>query len=124
MPETEVIACSNLHRVHWQECFVADGGRRLICHFHAPDAEAVRVAFRGTDADADAIWPGTVHDRTELARADVTIALNFLPPLPADTESALEVVETECLTLYGLKLARAVISCDRRRVICVCEAPG
>lgn len=122
IPEMQL--CSNLHRVFWCESFVASEGRRRICHFRAPDAESVRLAFRRTGVTVDKIWTGTVHDGFEAATADIVVERDFLPPFPTDAKNALEVVQTGWLEPHGLKLARAVVSFNRGRVICICESPG
>jgi hypothetical protein len=49
-------ACLAMHRVHLQECLVADDGRRMLCRFTAPDAESVRVALRQTGIAFDSGW--------------------------------------------------------------------
>lgn len=118
----EKLGCAALHKVHWQESFIAEAGRRLICHFRAPDAESVRMALRLANIDADAIWTGRIYERSTPAATNVVVERLFAVP-PADAAAALEVMETEWLIPHRLKLARAIVSSNRERIICVCEAP-
>lgn len=118
----ERLGCAQLHKVHWQESFVADEGRRLICHFRAPDAESVRLALRLAHIDAESIWTGRIYEGPAPAATNVVVERLFAVP-PADAEEALALMEAEWLIPHRLKLARAIVSCDRQRVICVCEAP-
>jgi hypothetical protein len=118
----EKLGCAEMHKVHWQESFIAEEGRRLICHFRAPDAESVRMALRLAHIDADSIWTGRIYEGPAPAATNVVVERLFAVP-PADAEAALELMETEWLIPHRLKLARAIVSCNRQRVICVCEAP-
>lgn len=118
----EKLGCAAMHKVYWQESFVAAEGRRLICHFRAPDAESVRLALRLARIDADAIWTGRIYEGPAPAATNVVVERLFAVP-PADAAAALEVMEAEWLIPHRLKLVRAIVSCNRRRVICVCEAP-
>jgi hypothetical protein len=122
-PDAETAVCLDLHRVHWQESFIAAESQRQICHFRAPDAESVRMAFRQAGVIVDTIWTGTVHDGSEPATANIVVERQFQPPLPGDAKNALDVVQSEWLKPHGFKLARAIVSFDRARIICVCEAP-
>lgn len=121
--EIEGDGCFALHRVRWQESFVANEARRLICHFRAPDAESVRIALGQGGIPVDAIWTGTIHDGTEPATANIVIERDFSDPLPAGAENASALALTGCLIPHGFKLVRAVITSDRKRIICFCEAP-
>ena len=121
--EPDTAACFDLHRARCQESYVAETGRR-ICHYRAPDAESVRIAFRSAGINADAIWTGTVHGDTKPSTEYVVVDLEFRPPLPADTIAALRLARTEWLLPIGLRLARAFVSTTHGRVICMCDAEG
>jgi hypothetical protein len=121
-PDMAAAACCDLHRARWQRSYVAEAGPR-ICHYRAPDAESVRLAFRKAGIAVDAIWTGTVYGDTTPSTEYVVVDLQFFPPLPADASSALERAEAEGLLPIGLRLAQAIVSAARGRVICLCEAP-
>jgi hypothetical protein len=48
--------CFETHRVHHTHSFFARDGKRMLCFYEAPDAEAVRVAQREAAMPADAVW--------------------------------------------------------------------
>ena len=49
--------CFETHRVHHTHSFFSRDGKRMLCFYEAPDAEAVRVAQREAAMPADAVWP-------------------------------------------------------------------
>ena len=121
IPEGEAAGCSELFRVRWQESFVAEGGRRLICHFIAPDAESVRMTLRCADVAVEAVWSGSVHRWVASGGANSGNGV-FLPPLPASTTPALGAVRAAWVATDELELTRAIVSSDGVRVIGVCDA--
>src|SRR6185436_14804831 len=77
--------CYDLHRIEWKGSLLAAGGRKLICHFRAPDAESVRIAMRDMRAGFGRLWTGSVHDAPGFSAADqesanVLIERTFDPP--------------------------------------------
>jgi hypothetical protein len=119
--------CLDIHRVEWRSSLLATSGRRMICRFHAPDAESVRLALRATGADTERLWTGTVHDGPGLTEADhaasnVLIERTFPEPLP---HSEVEKSEQEgwCLKAYHVAFVRTYVSADHRRLICLYRAP-
>lgn len=121
-PDTAAAACCDLHRARWQGSYVGEAGPR-ICHYRAPDAESVRLAFRKAGIDVDAIWTGTVHGDTTPSTEYLVVDLPVFPLLPADASSALKLAQAEGLLPIGLTLSRAIVSAAHGRVICLCEAP-
>lgn len=49
--------CFETHRVHHTHSFLSRDGKRMLCFYEAPDAEAVRAAQREASMTADAVWP-------------------------------------------------------------------
>lgn len=121
IPEGEAAGCSELFKVRWQESFVAEGGRRLVCHFIAPDAEAVRMTLRCANVRVEAVWSGSVHAWISTGEADSRCG-TFLPPLPAGTPSAPEPARAASIAPDELVLTSVIISSDGTRVIGVCDA--
>ena len=64
------MSCLDAHRVRHLESFLSADGRRMICHFHAPDAESVRLVFRQLNSPAARIWTATVLAETEGSATD------------------------------------------------------
>jgi hypothetical protein len=48
--------CFETHRVTHSHSFFARDGKRMLCFYAAPDAEAVRIAQREAAMPADAVW--------------------------------------------------------------------
>jgi hypothetical protein len=122
IPDRGINGCSDLLKVRWQESFVADGGRRLICHFRAPDAESVRMALRRANILVESVWSGTVHEAARAHSSDFQAA-DFSPPLPAGATRTLATAREEWVVPNKLALTRAIVSSDRTRVIGVCDTP-
>jgi hypothetical protein len=51
------IACFETHDVRFARSYFSTDRRRMICLFHAPDAEAVRHANRIAGAPFERVWP-------------------------------------------------------------------
>ena len=54
------IACFESHDVRFARSYFSTDRRRMICLFHAPDAEAVRHANRIAGTPFDRVWPAQV----------------------------------------------------------------
>ena len=121
IPEGEAAVCSNLFKARWQESFVAEGGRRLVCHFIAPDAEAVRMTLRCAKIGVEAVWSGSVHRWVATGGTDSRDG-TFLPPLPARTISAISAARAVWAGPDEPGFTRAIVSSDGTRVIGVCDA--
>jgi hypothetical protein len=120
-PERDVTGCFELHRVRWQDSYIANSGSR-ICHFQAPDAESVRMALRRSGVISAAIWTGTVYGEKEAAITNVVVDSDLPSASPADAREVLEIARTEWLSPFRFKLVQAILSANRRRLICFCEA--
>lgn len=53
-------SCWDLYGVTPVRSYLAHGGRRMICIFRAPDAEAIRSLVRG-DSTPATVWTSTIH---------------------------------------------------------------
>jgi len=56
--ETE---CLDLYRVKPVRSYLMPGGKRMVCVFEAPDAEALRAVGRSNGFVNAVIWSSTVH---------------------------------------------------------------
>ncbi len=48
--------CLDTHRVRFVRTFFSTDRRRMICLYHAPDAESVRIAQRAANMPVERIW--------------------------------------------------------------------
>jgi hypothetical protein len=49
--------CLEQHRVQWARSYFSADGRRSLCLYRAPDAEAVRLGQHEAGLPFDAVWP-------------------------------------------------------------------
>ena len=54
--------CAELYRVSWLESFLSLDGKKALCIFDAPDAEAVRQLAGDASVVSLSAWPGRQHD--------------------------------------------------------------
>ena len=117
------IECRNLHKVQFRESLLDDEGRRLICHFRAPDAESVRMALRCVGANIDFLWSGTIHEGPEQEVANVVVERKMSRSILTDTIKAIDGIASEWTDLYGFRLTRTIVSHDGTRLFCLYKAP-
>lgn len=55
-------SCLQLHGIFRQRSYLASDGRRMLCHFRAPDAESLRMALRVAHIEYDSVWTAKVKD--------------------------------------------------------------
>lgn len=121
---TEVGArCMPLYRVNWHESLLAGRGDRLVCRFEAPDTEAVRQAFRESEARSRQAWAATVHDTGRGGKANVLVERRFAEAAVLDELQAREDAFAGCLELHRVTFLRTFFSLDRRRMLCLYRAP-
>ena len=53
--------CKEAHGVRLLQSYVSADGRRVICVYEAPDAEAVRLANRKAGAPFETVWRAAVY---------------------------------------------------------------
>lgn len=120
--------CTRLHRVEWHGSLLALDGRKLVCHFSAPDAESARIALRRGGADIRRLWLGTIHEAPGLGRftadsASVLVRRSFAEPVTVAEIQAREDAGAWCLETRHVKFVRSYFSMDRRRMLCLYRAP-
>jgi len=52
--------CLEEYGVTWIRSYFSTDRRRMICHYEAPDAEAVRASNRAAAALFDHVWPAEI----------------------------------------------------------------
>lgn len=120
--------CLAMHRCEWRCSLLSADARELFCHFAGPDAESVRLALRDTGAIAGRVWAGTIHDapgftEEDLDKANILVARRFEEPADLDALQALEDAGSGCLELHRVRFVRTLFSRDRKRMMCLYEAP-
>jgi len=120
--------CFDLHRVRWERSLLATDGRRMFCHFRAPDAESARIALRESGDDVRVLWPGTVHDKpgldaAQIASANVLVERRFAVSTALEEIQAIEGAGSGCLEARNVSFLRTLHSLDRQRMICLYRAP-
>ncbi len=120
--------CFGIYQVEWRRSLLSIDGRRMLCWFRGPDAQAARNALRQTGADASMLWPGTVHDAPDLAAgnggaANVLVERTFDRPVTIEEIQAIEDAGAWCLETHRVKFVRTFFSLDRKRMICLYRAP-
>jgi hypothetical protein len=60
--EKDASWCLDTHRITPLASFLSRDGRRLICTYEAPDAEAVRTANETAGLPFDSVWSATVFN--------------------------------------------------------------
>jgi len=53
--------CLGLYRVKPVRSYLMPGGKRMVCVFQAPDAEALRAVARSNGFASAVVWSSTVH---------------------------------------------------------------
>jgi len=115
--------CHTVYRVDWRESLMSEDGRRLACCFTAPDAESIRQISRDDDALAKVVWPGSFHDTERPGLANVVVERRFEEPVTVESLQAAEDAAAWCLELHRVTFLRTYFSADRKRMICLYQAP-
>jgi hypothetical protein len=115
--------CFGIYRIQWLESLLALGGHTLVCHFLAPDAEALRAAFRMADGRVPTLWAGAVFGDREGTVANVAVERQFDAPVRFDDLQAREQQRGWCLEAHGVEPERSILSLDGRRMLCLYRAP-
>ncbi|WP_355660969.1 nickel-binding protein [Halomonas salifodinae] len=120
--------CFDRHRVAWQGSLLARDGRRLLCHFRAPDLESARLGLRRAGADITTLWGGTLHDAPDLdpaalTAANVVVERRFAAPISVSAVQALEDAGAACLQHHRVRFLRTLCATDHRRMHCLYRAP-
>ena len=54
-------ACLELYGVEAVRSYLAPGGKRMVCVFRAPDAQAVRTVLRALGSPPGTVWTSIQH---------------------------------------------------------------
>jgi len=120
--------CFGTHRVEWHGSCLATDGRKMFCWFSAPDMESARIALRQVNVDTRVLWHGSVHDAPgvaakDVAAANVLVERNFADGVALQQIQDIEDAGIGCLESRNVRFIRTFFSADRKRMICLYEAP-
>ena len=122
--------CLTLYGVDYRGSLLGDGGRRVICFYMAPDAEAVRTVNRQGGAAFDRAWTAVIpggHDEDLLPRDPgapwVAVERRFDTPVAFADLQAREDGHGWCLEAHGVRPLRSYVATDGRRMLCLYAAP-
>jgi hypothetical protein len=115
--------CYELHAVEWVRSFLSVDGLSMVCWFRGPDAESVRIALRKSHCGLPSHWIGTVEGLEPDVKANVLVARTFQEPVSIDSVLAREAASAWCLEAHGVRPGGSFFSRDRRRMLCLYEAP-
>jgi hypothetical protein len=120
--------CFGMHRVDWEASYLSADGHKMVCNFRAPDMESARIALRQIDSDLSVFWKGSVHDApginaTEIGKANVLVERSFDDGVVLQDIQNIEDAGIWCLEIRDVRFLRTFFSADRKRMICLYEAP-
>lgn len=124
--------CLSLHGVVPLRHYLATDGRRMVCLFRAPDAEALRrTMLTGRMQPPRHLWPAAIHgtepsgkawDGTR-QRSLVVVERALEQPTPFEAVQALEDAAPTCFEQRDVRAVASYFSLDRRRMLCLYDAP-
>lgn len=115
--------CYAMHRVNWHGSLLAINGHTLICWFSAADAESVRIALHKSGADTQFLWTGTVYEAPDPPVPNVLVERSFEQPVTFTEIQSAAIARASCFEMHGVRIARTLFSLDRKRMMCLYEAP-
>ena len=120
--------CFGMHRVDWEASYLSAGGHKMVCNFRAPDMESARIALRQIGSDLSVFWKGSVHDApgidaAEIGKANVLVERSFDDGVALQDIQDIEDAGIRCLEIRDVRFLRTFFSADRKRMICLYEAP-
>jgi hypothetical protein len=119
--------CLEQNRTTAVRTYLSLDGRRMVCLFTAPDAEAVRRVNRQAQIPLVRAWTasivGPAAGAEDGAHAVVVVERSFAERTRFEEVAAREEAGAWCLDLHGVRFLRSYFSADGRRMLCLYEAP-
>lgn len=118
--------CREQNRVTSLRSYVSGDGRRTVCVFRAPDAEAVRRVNRQAELPGEA-WHAAVYGPEASGDDGVDTAViverTFADPITHEELAEAEKKSACCLNVNGVRYLRSYFSSDCKRMLCIYTAP-
>lgn len=128
--------CFEQYRVDYHATYLSADGRRSVCVFDAPDAEALRLVGRSLGLSEGSVWsaefrrPGTVvpsHGGTACAARvgleTIVVERRFDEPITVAEIEAIPERANWCLETHRVRYLGSYIARHGRRMLCLYEAP-
>jgi hypothetical protein len=134
-PSAKTRSCMELYGANPRHHYLARGGLYCMCAFDAPDAESVRSAYRLADGGPPkGIWAASIHPEGRVGaihapvrqNPDLTLVLTervFADPVSYAEVRSVEEVGALSGDLRAVRFLRSYFSSNRKRLVCVYEAP-
>jgi len=113
----------DLYNIEWRASLLAANGRTMVCWFVAPDEESVRVALEQIGTHVDKLWSGTVYEPRESVVPNVLVARSFDEAVMIEKIQAIGDAGAPCMRMHHVRYAQTFFSLERRRMLCLYEAP-
>ena len=128
--------CLDRYRVAHRATYLSSDGRATVCLFDAPDAEALRMASRTMNFQEGRAWATTLHLGDGIAPSvgnvacrgvigfeTVVVERAFATAADLAEIAAIEQRGAWCLEAHRVRWLCTYFARDRRRMLCVYEAP-
>jgi hypothetical protein len=120
----EAGGCLGLYRINWHSSYLADDGRKMVCHFSAPDTETARTALHQVGAVVRTAWPATIHTGSNASLTpNVVVERDFEQAVTMESIQALEDAGSGCLDVRDVRFVQTFFSVDHTRMLCLYNAP-
>lgn len=115
--------CMGIYQVEWQQSLLACDGSNMVCHFKAPDTEAVRNVLRFNGSPYEAVWPCHVYEGEIDTVCNILVERQWPEAVEFKDIAAREKAAAWCLDTYNVTYLRTYFSDDRKRMLCLYQAP-
>ena len=115
--------CLGIYNAQWRESMLSVDGKKMYCHFEAPDTEAMRNVMRFNNADYQAIWSSEIHDTGTEGEVNVVVERSWVEPVELEDIAAVEEEGAWCLEAHNVTFLRTFFAADHKRMICLYRAP-
>jgi len=115
-------SCLDLHGIRRERSYLARDGKRILCHFRAPDAESLRMALHVAGIDYDALWAGAVKNISLATDPVLVLERVFERPVSLELERRCRAETGRRLLDLGVEPARVLQSRCRKRLLWLCRA--
>lgn len=119
---TDSASCLSIYSAEWQQSLLSNDGRKLYCHFQAPDLEAMRNVMRFSNSDYQDIWSCELHDTGAEGEVNVLVERSWDEPVRLEDVAAIEEEGAWCLEAHNVTFLRTFFSEDHKRMICLYRA--
>jgi hypothetical protein len=120
--------CFEAYDVHFLKTFFSRDGRRMLCLYQAPDAEAVRIAESQAKVPYERAWTCTNlrTDRpfNEALDGEWVVAESlFTEKITPEFVAAAREESRWCLDLHRAEYVESFLASDGLRMVCIFRAP-